>query len=74
MAARCLLRWVHEARRLAGRDEKWGRRHHRPAGQSRSERQRDVRRLDEQGLNAKQIARALGIPYSTVLRDLRRKA
>lgn len=72
VAALCLLRWVHDARRRAGRDEKWGRqrRHNAP---DRRDRQRQVRDLDAQGLNAKQIARALGVPYGTVLRDLDRK-
>jgi hypothetical protein len=74
IAARCGLRDVHAARRDAGRDEEWGRPIRPAQGLTAEERRRRVNELaDEARLNARQIARALGVPYSTVLRDLGRK-
>jgi hypothetical protein len=43
------------------------------SGLGRDERRGRVRTLDELGYSAREIAHALGIPYSTVLRDLGRK-
>lgn len=70
IAARCGLRDVHAARRDAGREEQWGRRFAPATGLSASERRVRVAAAAASGLNAKQISRALGVPYITVRRDL----
>ncbi len=63
---------VHEARRAAGRDEEYGRPITPVEGLSADERRTRVEELAGRGLNAKQISRALGVPYITVRRDLGR--
>ena len=70
ISARCGLRDVHAARREAGRDEKWGRRLPDASGLPAHERRARVRELAGQGLNMRQIARALGLTYKVVRRDL----
>lgn len=72
--ANCPVRWVYEARRGANRDEEWGRPVADATGLTADERRARVRELDGKGLPAKRIAFALSLPYSTVLRDLGRKA
>lgn len=63
---------VRRARRERGRDQR-GRPVEDSSGLGRTERRARVRTLDELGRSAREIAHALGIPYSTVLRDLGRK-
>lgn len=70
---RCGIRDVWAARRAAGRDEETGKS---PNGaptpvDARPER---VRELADKGMSARRIAFALGLSYSTVLRDLGRKS
>jgi hypothetical protein len=71
--ARTSVSVVVKARRDAGRDEDLGLK---PRDMGRAPpaiRRARVRELDEKGSSAKQIAFALGLKYSTVLRDLGRK-
>jgi hypothetical protein len=72
IAFRCSIRMVHEARRAAGRDDEFGRPTAALNGLSAGQRRERVRELAGRNLNAKQISRALGIPYITVRRDLGR--
>lgn len=71
--ARCGVRDVHRAREAAGRDAQFGW----PLQDVRElapvERVAEVERLHGSGLSARQIERATGLSYSTVLRDLGRK-
>jgi hypothetical protein len=72
IAARCGLRDVIAARRDAGREEQWGRRFAEATNLSAEERRVRVAAAAAAGLNAKQISRALGVPYITIRRDLER--
>ena len=71
--ARCLLRQVHNARAAAGRDLTWGK-PLRDGKQLEAEQlAAEITRLDRTGMPARQIAMALKVSYSTVLRALGRK-
>lgn len=74
IAFRCSLRMVHQARRAGGRDEEFGKPVVPVEAITADERRARVRELAGRNLNAKQISRALGIPYITVRRDLGRTA
>lgn len=72
--AKTSVRIVHVARHEAGRDEEFGRP---PANGKALEvgvRRAQVLERAELGMSARQIAFALSLPYSTVLRDLGRKS
>lgn len=64
---------VKRARRERGRDQETGKPVEDSSGLGRNERRERVLRLKDAGRSAREIAHALGIPYSTVLRDLGRK-
>jgi IS30 family transposase len=64
---------VRRARRERGRDQEKGKPVEDSSGLGRDERRRRVQHLKSLGRSAREIAHALGIPYSTVLRDLGKK-
>lgn len=64
---------VRRARRERGRDQETGKPVDDSSGLGRDERRARVLKLKELGRGAREIAHALGVPYSTVLRDLGRK-
>lgn len=72
---RCGITDVWRAREEDGRETDYGRRPRNGHELSTDERQAEVERLaGEEGMRARQIANALGLSYSTVLRALQRKA
>lgn len=71
--ARCGVRDVQKARQAAGRDVELGRPVRRGADLSPAERDAEIARLTKERMNARQIAHALGLSYSTILRSLGRK-
>jgi hypothetical protein len=64
---------VRRARRERGRDQEKGKPVEDSSGLGRDERRRRVLKLKDLGRSSREIAHALGVPYSTVLRDLGRK-
>lgn len=70
ISARCGVRDVLAARLEAGRDERWGRLLAPATQLDTATRRARVAAAAGKGLNAKQISRALGVPYITVRRDI----
>jgi hypothetical protein len=64
---------VRRARRERGRDQEKGKPVEDSSGLGRDERRRRVLKLKELGRSDREIQHALGIPYSTVRRDLGKK-
>ena len=71
--ARCGVRDVHNARAAAGRDLTWGKPIRNGKDLGAEQLRGEVSRLDDTGMPARQIAMALKVSYSTVLRALGRK-
>jgi hypothetical protein len=73
IALRTTASIVRRARRERGRETEKGKPVEDSSGLGRQERRERVLKLKALGRSAREIAHALGIPYSTVLRDLGRK-
>jgi hypothetical protein len=69
---RCGVTLVRKARAEEGRETEYGRAPRNGHELAPAERAAEVRRLAETGMNARQVALALSLPYNTVRRDLGR--
>lgn len=74
IALRTTASIVRRARRERGRDQDKGKPVEDSSGLGRHERRERVSKLKQLGRSDREIAHALGIPYSTVRRDLGKKA